>query len=829
MFIFQSSMINSIKRLCKYRLLRKYMNKRYGLISLKFILTVFVWVLCLEVSAQKAVVKGIVKDAYSNDPIPFVNMIIYNTQIGTATDIDGQFTLEVDGFDFIQLKLSSVGYTDLVTEEIYLSGFRTNFIEILMEPSSEAISEVVVKPNVFVAKKENPVSLRRIGIDQIEKSAGANRDISKVIQSFPGVASTVSFRNDILVRGGGPAENKFYIDGIEIPTINHFSTQGASGGPVGILNVDFIREVDFYSGAFPASRGNALSSVLEFKQLDGNQEDSDIRAVLGASELALSVSSPLSDKTTVLASVRRSYLQFLFKALDLPFLPTFTDFQFKTKTRINKKNEISFLGFGALDDFELNKEAGDTPENRYILSYIPVNKQKSYTIGTNYKHYFDKSYLTFVLSRNYLNNTAIKYKDNIELKQNLIYDYSSDEVENKFRAEFNSKGDKLSVNLGVALESGYYSNSTFRKDVVGNEVVDFNYDSELEVIKYGLFGALTQSFFDNRFSITMGLRADANSYSSSMRNLLDQISPRLALSYKLNTQLTLSTSYGKYFQLPAYTSLGFRNEQGVLVNKYNDLKYISSEHFIVGMDFMPNDYTKLTVEGFYKNYNNYPFSVNDSISLASKGGDFGVIGDEEVTPAGEGRALGFELMARQKSSKGYNFIASYTFVKSEFKDAWGDYIPSSWDSRHIFSATISKKMKKNWDLGLKWRYLGGMPYTPVDENKTSLKQNWDAQGREYLDFSRFNELRMTSFHQLDLRVDKQYLFKNWALGFYLDIQNLYNYKLKEPAKYVLEYDELGMPVIQNPDAPEQEQRYSFTKLFTESGTVLPTIGVKVEF
>ena len=98
----------------------------------------------------------------------------------------------------------------------------------------------------------------------------------------------------------------------------------------------------------------------------------------------------------------------------------------------------------------------------------------------------------------------------------------------------------------------------------------------------------------------------------------------VALSYKLNTQLTLSTSYGKYFQLPAYTSLGFRNEQGVLVNKYNDLKYISSEHFIVGMDFMPNDYTKLTVEGFYKNYNNYPFSVNDSISLASKGGDFGV-------------------------------------------------------------------------------------------------------------------------------------------------------------------------------------------------------------
>ena len=790
---------------------------------------VIFFLLPITLMAQNSVLKGVVKDKFSNEPLEFVNIAVVATSNGTTSDSLGQFVLQLNEKEFVQLQLSYLGYENKLTEEIMISKVRSNFIEIFMEPTSESLTEITVRSSIFARKLESPVSLRRIGIDQIEKSAGANRDISKVIQSFPGVGSTVSFRNDLIVRGGGPAENKFYIDGIEIPTINHFSTQGASGGPVGMLNVDFIREVDFYSGAFPAARGNAMSSVLEFKQKEGSSEGADYKAVLGASEVAFSASGPLSPKTTAFASVRRSYLQFLFKALDLPFLPTFTDFQFKTKTRINTKNEITFLGFGAIDDFELNSKASDTPENQYILSYIPVNKQWNYTLGANYKHYFETSYLTVVASRSHLNNEAIKYRDNIEIRDNLTFDYLSEEIENKFRVELNAKKNNLSIISGVSLESAAYLNTTFQLDYLNNEQKEINYHSDLNFAKYGIFTTLSHPFFDKRLNVAMGFRLDANSYSDKMSNVLNQFSPRFSSSLQLMPSVFFNVNMGRYYQLPSYTTLGYRDNSGMLRNKQNGIKYIYADHIVAGFEYKPNNYTKVSFEGFYKKYGNYPVSLNDSISLASKGGDFGVVGDEEVNSVGKGRAYGFELMARQRSPKGLSYVAAYTFVRSEFTDLTGKYIPSSWDSKHLFSATLNKTFKKNWDLGVKWRFIGGLPYTPVDENTTRLKVAWDATGREYLDYGRFNEKRLEDFHQLDVRVDKKYDFRNWSLGIYLDVQNLYNLKTKEPVKYIQRLDARGNALIENPDAGLDGQRYVLDKIVTENGTVLPTIGVMVEF
>jgi len=242
--------------------------------------------------AQKGTITGLVKDAYTNEPIPFANVIIYETTTGTITDTLGRFQINNVAPGFIQLQLSSLGYKPLITEEFNISQIRSNYFEIKLESSSEALDEVRVTASPYVVKAEAPVSLRRIGIDQIEKSAGANRDISKVLQSFPGVGSASTFRNDLFVRGGGPSENRFFIDGIEIPNLNHFTTQGASGGPVGILNVDFIREVDFYSSAFPVAKGNALSSVFEFKQVDVNEVKPRFKGTLGASEISLTSTAP---------------------------------------------------------------------------------------------------------------------------------------------------------------------------------------------------------------------------------------------------------------------------------------------------------------------------------------------------------------------------------------------------------------------------------------------------------------------------------------------------------------------------------------------------------
>jgi len=224
-------------------------------------------------------------------------------------------------------------------------------------------------------------------------------------------------------------------------------------------------------------------------------------------------------------------------------------------------------------------------------------------------------------------------------------------------------------------------------------------------------------------------------------------------------------------------------------------------------------------------YNRYPFSLLDSVSLASKGADYGIYGDEPVTSSSSGRAFGAEFYYRDKILDFLSIIVSYTFVRSEFEDYNDQFIPSSWDNRHILNMSVSSQLKRNWNIGMKWRFVGGAPYTPYDYERSSLIEAWDARGQGYLDYSLFNTQRLASFQQLDLRIDKEYFFAKWSLNFYLDIQNLYNYKSKNPDVLVLQRDENGEPVID----PNDPSRYVLKYLPSESGTILPTVGVIVEF
>ena len=493
----------------------------------------------VSISAQpsNSTIKGRVYDAKNNEPVGFATIVIQNTTNGTNSDADGKFILNQVEPGFYQLKVSVVGYKTYISETFRITRAAGANLNIPMDEDDIHLEEVTVRPSFFPKKEESPTSLRTIGIDEIEKNPGGNRDITKVIQSFPGVSSAASFRNDVIVRGGGPSENKFYLDGVEIPNLNHFATQGASGGPVGIINVDFVREVDFYSGAFPANYSNAMSSVLSFSQKNANTEKPKFRATVGASDLAFSSEGPISDKTTYLASVRRSYLQFLFSALKLPFLPTYNDFQFKVKTKINDKTELSFIGLGALDNSVLNLKANQTDEQRYILSYLPENKQWNYTLGLVLKHYNQSGYDTYVLSHNTLNNSQIKYQNNINDPTNLILKYDSREGETKFRYEhYYLSNTKFKFTYGADLQYTQYYNKTFQKVFVSNSVQSLNYLSNLDFVKYGLFGQVTKDLFNQNLQLSLGIRGDGNSYSALMSNPFQNLSPRFSASYKIGAR-----------------------------------------------------------------------------------------------------------------------------------------------------------------------------------------------------------------------------------------------------------------------------------------------------
>ena len=767
-------------------------------------------------------IKGTVIDKNSRQPLEFINVMIIGLNKGSVTNAEGRFTIEQVPPGIYRLQASAIGYKSVTTSEYILSTKNLN-IPIEMEENLTELEGVTITASPFRCDVESPVSLRIIGIQEIEKSPGANRDISRIVQSYPGVAfSPIGYRNDLIVRGGAPSENRFYLDGVEIPNINHFSTQGASGGPVGILNADLIREVNFYTGAFPADKGNALSSVLDFKLRDGDMERNSLKATLGASEVSLASNGHIGKKTSYLVSVRQSYLQFLFDMLDLPFLPTFTDAQFKLKTRFTEQNELTVIGLGGIDNMRLNTKA-DSEDNEYILSYLPKIKQETFTVGAVYRHYAGAHVQSAVVSHSYLNNRNTKYRRNDESHpDNLMLRLRSTEQETKLRLENSTTFRNWKINLGINLDYSQYTNTTFQR-VYTNQPQTFDYHTYLGILRWGLFGTINYTSMDDRFTASLGLRADANDYSSTMKNLSDQLSPRLSLSYQLADHWFASRHAGLDYNLPASTALGFKNNNGTVANKYN-LRYMKVSEGSLGISWRKGDTFEASVEGFYKDYDKIPLSVADGIPLNCKGNDYGVVGNELLTSTAQGRSYGAEILVKWLIAKKLNLASSFTLFKSEYRnDKESEYIASAWDNRYIFNLRGTYNLPHQWSFGMKVSCIGGAPYTPYDETKSSLVSAWDAQGKAYYDYSKYNKERLPAFAQVDVRVDKTFYLKHCMLGFYLDLQNITVSKLKQ--QDVL----MSTGIIENPEAPAAAQRYRMKRIKQSSGTLLPTLGITFEY
>lgn len=784
------------------------------------------------IQAQNGIVRGRVYNAQTNVSVEGAKVQVIELVKGTITKADGTF--EITGLKpgVYSFKAVSIGFKELIINEITVTNARAVDLDFALDELVSNQKEVIVKSSPFVKKAESPNSLKTLNATEIERLPGANRDVSRVIAALPGVASRATFRNDIIIRGGSPGENKFYLDGIEVPNINHFATQGSSGGPVGLLNVNFIREVDFYSGSFPANRANGLSSVLAFKMKDGNKDGLISNFSLGSSDAGLTFDGPLGKKGDFIFSARKSYLQFLFMALKLPILPSYNDSQFKINYKINEKNKITVIGLGALDNFSLNTGVNasitDTAAreyNNFIINNLPIQNQWNYTMGVNWIHFGKNSYQNIVASRNMLNNSAYRYKDRIETPANLLQDYRSFEAENKFRFEHTYTKNGWKVNAGFAYEYARYFSSTYNKIIVQGSPFTVDFKSNLFMSKMAAFGQVSKAFFNERLNASLGLRTDFSNYSKSMMNPLDQLSPSLSLSYRINDQWALNGSVARYHQLPSYTILGYRNSQGTLVNKENEVKYIQADHAVFGTEFLTKMNSRFTLEAFYKKYNRYPFSIKDSLCLANVGSDFGVIGNEEVKSISKGRTYGMEFLYQQKLFKGFYAVLAYTYVISEFQDKNGSYVPTAWDSKHIVSLTGGKRFKNGWELGMRWLFSGGSPYTPYDIDASSLIQNWNINGQGVLDYGQLNTLRESSFHQLNVRLDKKFFLEKFTMNFYLDVQNAYGYKAKLAPILLVQTDNNGTPI---PD-PLKPGYYKTKFIENSNGIVQPTLGIIIEF
>ena len=796
--------------------------------------------LLAHVATAQVVIQGKVVDVMSRKPLVGAKVQLDKQEVFVQTTADGSFTINnIDpGYHTVTATLD--GYESETSSELLFTYDKSPFITLEMQSLASGVGEVTIrKTSIQKREAESPVSSQKLSIREIERNPGGNRDISKIIQSLPGVISVPGFRNDVVIRGGSPSENKFYLDGIEIPIINHFQTQGSTGGPVGLLNVNFIKEVNFYTGAFPVNYANCLSSVLDFRQMDGNANKSKYRFTLGSSDVGFTADGPIGKKTTYIFSARQSYLQGLFSLLGLPFLPNFIDYQAKVKVKLNEKDDISFLMVGAVDFFRLNLKVNDNitdsiqlKSNKYILGYLPVYRQWNYTFGTVYTHYGAQSKTQYFLSRNMLNNTSYKYRNNDESSEdNRIFNYKSIEEENKLRIENSRTLRKWKLLAGTGLEYVQFGVDNKAKILIpgapgtAGTIQDIAFSTQLDLAKYSGFVRAYRNVMGNG-TLSFAGRLDGNTYNKHMQNVLNQ--PTASVSASLPTPvngLFFNANVGQFTQLPSYTILGYRNATGALDNQ-DRVKYIRNRMVAAGLQYNKVKDTRITLEGFYKQYANYPLALNDSISLGNLGTDFAVVGNEPVSSVCDGRAYGMEFLLQKRSRSGLYGILAYTLSWSEFSDKNGNAVKSAWDSRHTLSLVGGVKLKRNWEMGAKFRLATGRPYTPYDVQRSLVKSNWDVKGVALNDYNRLNTERLGTFSQLDVRVDKVWYFKKSSLNLYMDIQNFLNKEYLGAPTLIAAQDASGN-LMTDPNATVPSYKSDY--LVNSTGFLQPSIGIILDF
>jgi len=749
------------------------------------------------------------------EPIGGASVFLEGTVLGAQTDFDGNYEIRGVAPGSYNLIASYLGYGSQTQFNIIVRSKGTPNYDFRLEEAAEQLDEVVLSnANIISRPKETPLSTQTLSAVEIATYPGSNNDVVQVAQTLPGVSPSIGgFRNDLIIRGGAPNETVYYLDGMEIPNINHFATQGSAGGPVGLINVSFIDNVTLSTSAFNARYDNPLSGVLQFEQRNGNNRNFAGNFRLSASEAALTLEGPLFkkegevSKTTFLASVRRSYLQFLFQVIGLPIKPDYWDYQFKVNHELDDYNTLTFLGLGSIDDFSVNPPDEFDPDQQATLDQTPFIQQRTNTMGVSWRSRFKNSngFMLTTLSNNTLSNDFTRYSDPVN-ETGVIFGNDARESETKLRYELTQFFDGWKLSTGLNLQHSDYSNTT--ADVRNNLV----FDTKIDFVKYGIFANVTRSFVDNKLDLSFGFRMDDDTFTEN-DNLLSTFSPRMSASYEFAPNWRLNGSLGRYFKIPPYTILGFRNNERDLINQ--DVDYTLSDHLVLGLQHYFTPSSSISLEGFYKRYEDYPVSVRDGVSLANKGGGFEVLGSEPIETVGKGRSYGAELQFQQKLSNNFYGIFAYTWFYSEFTGFdTSNYIPSVWDSRHLVSFVGGYKFNRNWELSSRYRFAGRTPFVPADLDATLANYP-----EVILDYSRLGENKLEIFSALDVRLDKKWNFEKFALNLFIEAQNILGQNNPSPPEYGLNRDASGTVV----------QPRALAIIEQDPGSVIPGIGVVIDF
>jgi len=506
-------------------------------------------------------------------------------------------------------------------------------------------------------------------------------------------------------------------------------------------------------------------------------------------------------------------LQLLFQALELPFLPDYWDYQYKLSHKLDDYNDLILTGVGSIDDFSVNVPSDIDAQQQATLEQVPVIKQRTNTIGISWKKRFKKTpgFMTTTISTNYLQNEFTRFEDNVN-QEGVLFNNYSEERETKLRYNYTRFIGPWTIAGGFSFQRVNYANATV------DQTNNFNFDTDLDFNRSGLFTQVSRDFLHERLGLSFGLRADGNNFTEEGNNIGSTLSPRFSASYKLDEaqKWSLNGSIGRYYKIPPYTILGFQDNSGSFVNQ--DVNYIESDHFVLGIELLLNDASRISMEGFYKRYSNYPVSTSDSVSLANLGAGFEVLGNEPIVSVGLGRTYGLEFLYQKKLSKKSYAILAYTLFRSEFTAFDSEeYLRSAWDSRQLLTFTGGYQIGRNWELSGRVRFSGSTPFAPVDVAATNDQNTYPIL---IIDYSSFGEQELDAFNQTDIRIDKKWNFPKWTFNVFFEVQNVFAQQIPEPPIYGLARDQQGM-VIEPQKVEEVEE--------IANSTPLPQIGIVIDF
>lgn len=726
-------------------------------------------------------IRGTVIDKESEFPIPGakVEVLGITPTIRALTNVDGVFVLENVPLGRVNLQITFSGYEPLNLQNLELKSGKELIVNASLEEQVNTLEEVQI---VYKDDKSNTVndlatvSARKISVEEAGKFAGTLNDPARMAQNYAGVSGVSDSRNDIIIRGNSPLGVLWRVEGIDIPSPNHFSSLGTTGGPISMLNINNLSNSDFFTSAWSADYGNALSGVFDLRLRNGNSQKHELLGQVGFNGFEFGAEGPLSKKkrASYLINYRYSTLG-VISALGINLgvgaaVPQYQDVTFKLNFPTNKAGKFTLWGIAGLSDIEFLATGEVDSTNLYASPYEDSRFGSNTAVfGASHKYFFgSKTFSELLLAASYTN--TIGAIDSVSTDAPPFNTTGFDRTQNKYSAnykinhKFNAKN-----TLTVGAIADFYD-----VNMQDSSFVDGNY------LVYSRFvgnSALLQSYatFQHKFSDKLLINGGVHSQHFLLTKS-NTVEPRIGLKLKANSRNTLGLGSGIHSQLqPISVYFTEKNENGNISYPNQKLGFTRAFHNVLSYDFQFSENMRIKSEVYYQYLFEVPVdTLPSSFSMLNQGADFVLPNGYGYINEGTGQNYGLELTVERFLNKGYYYLFTTSLFQSTFEGSDGVERNTAFNGNYIINALAGKefKLSQRFTLGFDTHvsYAGGRRFTPIDLDASI------AAGRQILVEDQLYESRHPNYFRLDFKTTFKHNGKKISQEFSVDLQNLTNQK-----------------------------------------------------